>query len=299
MKKFLIKVILFFSIIVAIDLLFGKICGYMTAHANTGGTKEIRNICENEKYDIIIMGSSKAHHNYIPKIISDSLNVSCYNAGHDGNGIILSYAILNMMNGQNYPRIIIYDVKQQFDLYRYYGDGDYARYIKLLRPFFGEKEVDDVIGSISNLELIKLNSSLYRYNSQFISMALDLRSHKGNNYSGYQPLEGFIKEFEPLDRDYLLEVDSLKYRYFNDFIDASKDKGIKLIVVISPEYQTSVSADFKPIRDICKFNNIPLFDYFDDPLFQDKDMFKDHCHLNSYGAKKFTEKLVGDLKNSL
>lgn len=296
MKKFLINIILFFSIIIAIDFLFGEICGIITAHANTGEMREIRRVCE-EKYDIVIMGSSKAHHNYISQIISDSLNVSCFNVGRDGNGIILSYGILKMMKDQSYPRIIIYDVKQQFDLYCYSGDGDYTRYIKLLRPFFGNKEVDEVIGSISNLELIKLNSSLYRYNGQLVSIILSLRSNNSDNSNGFQPLEGYIKNEKQQDRGYVLKIDSIKYKYFNDFIDFTKDKGIRLIVVLSPEYNTPFINDFEPIREICDSKGILLLDYFDNPSFQNREFFKDHCHLNSNGARIFTEKIVGDLKS--
>lgn len=296
MKRFIIKIILFFSIILVIDFSFGRICGIMIAHANSGETKEIRSLCEGEKNDIIIMGSSKAHHDYISQIISDSLNVKCYNAGQDGNGIILSYGILNMMNSRNYPKLVIYDVKQQFDLYRYSGDGDYTRYIKLLRPFFGNKEADDIISSISNWELIKLKSSLYRYNGQLISMVLNLRNNANDNNMGYQPLEGYIENGLPQERDYILEIDPIKYKYLNDFIDFTKDKGIQLVIVLSPEYNTPLNNDFEPIRVICESKGITLLDYFDNPIFQNKDLFKDHCHLNPNGAKVFTEKLVSNLK---
>ena len=45
------------------------------------------------KADILIFGASQAQHNYNPRIIRDSLRMSCFNAGQDGgHSILLQFA---------------------------------------------------------------------------------------------------------------------------------------------------------------------------------------------------------------
>ena len=62
---------------------------YMYFHAKGSSIREMNDVCLDNQYDVLIMGSSRAHHHYVPEIISDSLGLSCYNTGKDGNGIIL------------------------------------------------------------------------------------------------------------------------------------------------------------------------------------------------------------------
>ena len=48
-------------------------------------------------------------------MISDSLGVSCYNAGESGCGIILAYGRLLMILERYTPKAIIYEVTPDFD----------------------------------------------------------------------------------------------------------------------------------------------------------------------------------------
>lgn len=57
--------------------------------------------------NILIFGSSRAAHHYVPSILSDSLDMSCYNCGMDGNGIIYGYGKLKTITARYYPKIVI------------------------------------------------------------------------------------------------------------------------------------------------------------------------------------------------
>ena len=142
----------------------------MIIHAKGGSTKQMVDICENNHYDIIVMGSSKAHHNYIPQVFSDTLGMSCYNAGCDGNGIILAYGILSLIEEERLPKLIVYDVKQQFDIYHYNGDGDYTRYYQMIKKYYDNPYVKEVIEDISPKDLLKLHSGFYRTNGDFVNI---------------------------------------------------------------------------------------------------------------------------------
>ena len=91
MKRFILKGILFITLIIFVDFIIGGIFNYLSLNAKSGGNLKNNYIAYNMKEELLIMGSSRAAHHYKPGIFSDSLNMSCYNCGRDGNGIILMY----------------------------------------------------------------------------------------------------------------------------------------------------------------------------------------------------------------
>ena len=300
MRKFLLNIVFFIVAVIAVDLVYGKATDYMITHAKGGSIKKLVDLCKNDKYDILIMGSSKAHHNYIPKIFKDSLNMTCYNAGYDGNGIILAYGILSMIDDSRLPKLIVYDVKQQFDIYQYQGDGDYTRYYKDLKKFFGNPVVDEIIKSISHEDLIKMHSGLYRTNGDLVYMVSGIfhASNTDQNF-GYKPAVGMLSDGSEQNKDYKDEIDSLKIEYFKKFVELTKRKRIELVVVFSPEFNTPFERDFLPIRHICAEKGVTILDYFEDPSFQKMKFFKDHCHLNEDGAIVFSNMIIPEIKKNL
>ena len=279
-----------------LDFGFGKVSRYMTNNAKAGATKQMIDLCTKDNYDILVMGSSKAHHNYIPNIIGNELGHSCYNAGRDGNGIILAYGILSMLSDDRLPKTIIYDLKQQFDVYHYSGDGDYTRYYQILKVFYGWQPVNDIIGSICKQDLVKYRSSLYRRNGELFSIINGFISKPTADPDlGYVPAIGELKDGSEQEKDYTDQIDDLKISYFKKFVKLCKTKEINLVIVFSPEYNTPVASDFEPVRDICYREGVTLLDYFEDASFQNMAYFKDHCHLNETGAKVFTQRIIDDI----
>ena len=97
MKKFISKVGLFFLLIAIVDIVFGYTMGAITKRIDIGGAGRNNYICDKMTDDVLIFGSSRAEHHYNAQMISDSLGVSCYNAGEGGCGIILAYGRLLMI----------------------------------------------------------------------------------------------------------------------------------------------------------------------------------------------------------
>ena len=297
MRKYVLYIMVYFASVVVMDLGFGFSTDYMESHAKGGAAKKLVDLCEKDHYDMLIMGSSKAHHNYIPQVFYDSLGMTCYNAGYDGNGIILAYGILSMIADDRLPKIIIYDIKQQFDIYHYNEDGDHTRYYKTLKPFWGNPAIDDIIKSISPRDVLLMHSSLYRKNGEFVSIVRNwLRNSPVDLNYGYKPLLGLISDESEQEKDYTNVIDTLKFGYFIKFVKLTKDKGVDLIVVLSPEYNTPFEKDFQPIRDFCLSEGVTVVDYFQEPAFLKKELFKDHCHMNDNGARVYSMALAHVLK---
>lgn len=298
MKKYIVNIILFFTIVLAIDFGFGKACDYMNAHAKGGETKQMYDLCMKDQYDILIMGSSRAHHHYVPQIIEDSLGMSCYNAGYDGNGVVLMYGIYQMILNRYQPQLIIYDVEQAFDLYEYKPDNNCTRYLTPQKPYFNQPGISQIFKDVSQEEYYKTYSGLCRYNSVTIPLMVDYVISRPMDAKGYSPMSGVMKkEPEKKERAEALTIDSLKLSYMNKFVKDVTERKIPLMVVVSPKYGVENSNELLPIKDICENDNVPFLDYYADSEFmKHKEWFKEPMHLNDEGARLFSKRIHQDIK---
>ena len=301
MKKYIIYIVLFFAIVLAIDFVFGKACDYMNAHAKGGETKQMYDLCMKDQYDIIIMGSSRAHHHYFPQIIEDSLGMSCYNAGHDGNGIILMYGIYQMIVNRYQPKLIIYDVETAFDLFEYKPDNNCTRYLVAQKPYYNQPGIAQIFKDVAQEEYYKTYSGLCRYNSVSIPLAIDYATTRTIDTKGYSPLSGeMTKEPEKKEKKEKTEapkIDQLKLNYMRKFIIDVTEREIPLLVVVSPKYGAENSNVLQPIKEICETYNVPFLDYYADSEFMmHKEWFKEPMHLNDEGARVFSCIIVNNIK---
>ena len=162
MRKFLINVLVFWGLVFIVDFFTMKLGNYLQGNAKGGYTKRTNDLIMKDCHDVLIMGSSRAHHHYDTPYLSDSLGVDVYNAGYDGNGVILAYGILELVLERYQPKLIILDIEPSFDIIKYSGDKNCIRYINYLKPYFNHDVVDKVIpehGYFSSeiVEMIKTN----------------------------------------------------------------------------------------------------------------------------------------------
>lgn len=254
-----------------------------------------------DQYDVLVLGSSRAHHHYVPKIIEDSLGVTFYNAGYDGNGIIMMTGIYRMIIQRYQPKLIVYDVETDFDLFENKDDNNRTRYLAGLKPYYSQPGIPDIFKDVSNEEYYKMFSGLCRYNSVSVSLLMDCLTKRPMDNQGYSPLSGKMIE-EPIKKKRVETptTDSLKLQYMHDFIMDVSERGIPLILVASPKYGAVGSLDFEPIKEICDDYQVPFVDFYTDSVFMaNKEWFKDREHLNDTGARIYTNKMVHVLRSNL
>lgn len=289
MKKYLIKIILFFVAIVVVDILFGVACQYMNDHSKGGGVKSRYYVCKESNEAVLVFGSSRAKHHYVPDVIEDSLHMTCYNTGEDGNGIILCYGFLKMITERYSPKLIIYDVTD-FDMYV----DDNMKYLDLMKPYYYEKGIDSIFWSVEPKTRIMMLSNLYRYNTTCLRV-IGNYIHPMNNYpKGYSALHKTM-DYEPEIKQIKEQaVDTLKIHYFEEFIQLAQDKGISLVCCVSPSYKAPTNDNkYKSIKSLCKQYQVPFIYYGAKPEISDnKAFFQDRTHMNDIGAKLFTSKLM-------
>lgn len=294
MKKYLIKIALFFVAVAIVDVLFGIACQYMNDHSKGGGIKSRYYVCKESNEDVLIFGSSRAKHHYVPDIIEDSLGMTCYNTGEDGNGVIMCYAFLKMISSRYSPKCIVYDVSR-FDIY----EDDNTKYLDLIKPYYYEPGIDSIFWYVKPKTKIMMLSGLYRYNTTCLRV-IGNYVHPSTNYKkGYAPMCGKM-EYEPEDNTRQQGiVDSMKMVYFEKLLQLSQGKNISVICLGSPYYRIDPQDGFyNPIIELCQKYSVPFLDYTDvSCINNDKNLFNDRSHLNDKGARIYTSELTKTIRS--
>ena len=214
MKKFLVRIVVFFVAVAIIDIFFGKSCDYMYEHSKSGDSRKINYAIKECNADVLIMGSSRANHHYNPQIITDSLGLSCYNLGIDGSGVILMDGFYRLITQRYVPKLILYELTPSFDLYQYAGDANNTRYLSQLKPYYQEECLRQLFDDVDGRERLKLYSGLYRYNTSCLNLFRSFIGHVAIEGNGFLPLKGVMSEYKPFEVDIDSKIDSLKVKYF-------------------------------------------------------------------------------------
>lgn len=294
MKKFLSRVLLFFTCLVVVDLAFGQFFSFFRAHAKGGSTANCEYIANHATDDIIILGSSRATHHYVPQIIEDSLGVSCYNCGEEGNGIVLAYGRLKMLTNRYKPKLVLYEITPSYD----YGTNDSNnKYLGYLRPYYykdGIKELFDLFDD--EWSWIKMKSRMYQNVGRLLPNVIDNMIYRENN-KGYAPLFGKIDEYKPAkESDNKFVVEKQKLSLVEDLIRLCADNDIPLVFIISPELNyMENSKNYIPALKLCEKHAIPVYNSNTesgaDGIWKE-DLFQDLSHLNNAGAFMFTQSII-------
>jgi hypothetical protein len=299
-KKLIFNIILVIIIVFVLDFVIGKTLRYYYFKESSGAHFRTTYSMEETDANILVFGSSRASHHYIPEIFEDSLKMSFYNTGRDGNGIYFQAAILKSILKRYIPKIIIWDYSGDFKI----GSDDYDRLSSLLPYFETHEEIRGIIELKSPFERIKLLSEIYAFNSQILTILignLDINKKRKSDNKGYIALnKEWQSEIDSVISKSEYEIDSNKIFAFNEFIKTAKKAGINIYVIYSPVYQKyNRSQEIDICKNICNYENIPFWNFSKDTLFlNNKHLFQDIVHLNNNGALFFSNLVVDKIKHN-
>jgi hypothetical protein len=300
-KSFMGKITLVAALLVLADLGIGgwlSRCYHRITHGEQG---RLNYIADSVTTPVLILGSSRAVHHYVPTIVADSLHLDCYNAGKDQQGLYYDLAVLKMALRRYHPREVILDLTPTD-----FGDRTSALdVLAVLLPYYhSHPEIQPILDWRSPWEGIKTSSTLYCYNSlvfQTIGNTL-AKEETDSVYRGYLPkFDTLGPNSDPFYTNAELEAlpDSAMVAVFNDILTLAKQNGCRLAVVVSPVYfpLTRGSSTIRLARKICARQAIPFFDYTQSPSFTPgrSALFYDNEHCNDSGARQFTRMLCSDL----
>lgn len=297
MKKYIIRILLFFGIVAVFDFGVGQVGYHLQTHAKGGNTKRTNDLMMADRHDVLILGSSRARHHYDTPYLCQSLGLDVYNAGYDGNGVVLAYGLLAMISDRYHPKLVILDVEPAFDIYEYQADDSHKRYINELKPYYRNESIAKVIKDVSIYEWYKVHSGLVRYNSSLFSMGIDNVRGKKDTQAGFLPLHGAYNR-EPTKHNGWENIDTFKLEYVENILKLASERGIPIIVVASPKLGEVSSSELDPVKDICSRMNVAFLDYYADDLFmKHKEWFKEPMHLNAEGARNYSVMIAKDVKS--
>lgn len=299
MKTFIFKILLLLIVIAVVDLLFGVVFKKIYETAPSGISYQENFIMRKTNQDLLIFGSSRAAYHYIPEILTDSLNISVYNCGREGSGIYYHYGVLLATLERYKPKVILLDLDYR-DIYKFGGIFG-LDILKEQYPFYSEvaKEFDSLLVLKGFEEKIKLQSNLYKYNSKaFTAISSHFATGRGNE-SGFRKAEGIWNEkILPLEAN--LTVDRNKIVTIQKFIAKAQEHDIKVFIIASPYFMITPTSLYKPVELLASKNDVKFINHVQDTAFiNNADLFKDVLHLNFSGAKIFTKKIAGEIKEDL
>lgn len=299
-KRFIFLFAGLFAALCIVDYGVGMFLEYFYFHQKQGKLYNITYALEKQTNDVIILGSSRAMHHYNPDIITDSLNLSCYNAGYDGQSILYHEAILNVMLQRYTPKIVILDIT----CYELLENETSYDLLSTLNPYVAKHPIlKETVGLRSDFEAYKFISRIYPYNSLFARIAIGNLNFSTKDVSdnGFTAQPGIWNE--PLNSITFQKEDILddqKVNSFNRFLNHCKLKGVKLMVVYSPTYrlENNKSVSISYIENTCKLHKIPFVSYQNNEIFMQNTLFHDFDHLNDKGADLFSSDIASYLKNT-
>lgn len=301
MKKFVLKILLFFGCVAVMDVLFGFGFSWLRSHAKGGSTANCEYIANRANDDIIILGSSRATHHYIPQIIEDSLGMSCYNCGEEGNGVVLAYGRLRMMTNRYKPKLIIYEITPGSD---FETKEPNTKYLGYLRAYYNKNGIEEIFDDFDDeFSRLKMQSKMYQNTGRLLPDIIDNIIYR-DNQKGYAPLYGKMNQKNSLAEnvvDTIREVDSIKLSYVDKVIEVALSNDIPIIFAISPRYSLdSRISKYEPAFSLCKERGVPVYNFINYPSIADNaEYFQDGGHMNHKGAEAYTNMLVTKVLNNI
>lgn len=285
------------------DFLLGHLLRHFYFLEKSGDNYRMIQSIEHTTADVLIFGSSRATRHYNPAILGDSLNMTCYNTGKDGQDMLYCTAIQKCILSRYTPRLVILDIRR----------GEFRKYtydrLSVLLPFYRDyPQLEPYIRLMGPFEKIKLLSSVYPFNSAFLAILITNTSY---NASNRQDDRGFIPLHREWDKPLSLApsivttgnpLDSARINAFRSFVNECNRKNIPLAVVCSPYYSLPANPDSSLIlaKEICSEHHVLFLDLSQEQKYLDHpEWFQDIQHLNSHGASVFSTEILEAIRNHL
>ncbi|MBN1181858.1 MAG: hypothetical protein JXB49_06195 [Bacteroidales bacterium] len=282
---------LFIALTFIFDQVLGKVLHYFYFRSEYGAIYHLTYSLDSTEADVIILGSSRAHNHYVPKIIEDRLDLTCFNTGMDGNYMFTSFAIYKSLVNRYNPKIVLLDISLN-ELYK--GSGNHDELSSLLPYYKNKPEIRDIILLKSKFERLKLISKIYPFNSTLLAVAEgNIRTEDINELKGYLPLNGSLIDtcIGPI-RTITQEVDTNKIRVLEEIASDCEIKNIRLIFIQSPAYtRTTQEKSASILNKLATKHKAEFWNYINDTMFLKAEYFKDKSHMNALGSYEFTKSI--------
>jgi hypothetical protein len=230
--------------------------------------------------DYVLLGSSRVNYSIQPNLIEEQTGKKGYNLGMNATNIVETIALFEEFLKHNKTKTAYVQVDLQYSKETSDPVGEVVWI-----PYVHEEEVYDYFSQYNNSYNYYRYIPFYRY--QKYSGRLGFREVAsavlGSGYKypasrGYMPLEGILQKDEELIPDLVITEENELYQ---KFMQLCKKNNITVHFFTSPYYR--LKDDFQKLHTY-----LPEYRNFSDSL-QQQSYFSDPVHLNTEGARLFTE----------
>lgn len=300
----LIKKILAFLIIVgAVDFGLGRLLRNLYFRQSSGFLFRQTWALEKTTAPLLILGDSRAVHDYMPQPFEEAFGMEFYNAGYAGIGVEYHEAVLRAALKRYRPERIILDLSPlEFEQIL-----DLKSRLAVLLPYVeGHPEIWPIVKRRGAFEKIKLLSQIYPFNSNVLSILmgnLDFNKKRREDFKGFVPLDRVWAE--PLRRMETMpgrKIQASTIEAFRSFLSLAKVNGVRTTVVVAPVYQKweRPTRTIEIARGICRDLGVSFLDFSQDEAFlANQGLFADEVHLNPKGALIFSAQVSDRLERPL
>jgi hypothetical protein len=279
----------------------------VTAADNPTGVAAGNWVLEQRHAELVVFGSSRAKHHFVPRVLERELGVATINAGIAARGIAFARMVqAEMLRRGTHARLFVLqlDPVELFDPARHRAVA--------LAPWYGRNPaVDAILADSSRYAPIKLQSHAYRFNGKLLHLLLDLRKPPPGPDGGFVPLAGALTEIPPprgrgaLHHPLRGAIDDRRGDLHREFVRAARARGIEVVFVLGPRLRradpqpgTQYAAAVAYFAELARTEGahfIPLSDV-EYPRFRDPGKYRDWLHLNGDGAAELSELLAVELR---
>lgn len=306
-KRICLGLIGLYLLALGLDVFISRL--YMNSNLNDGEFQISKKVIYDlDRYDLDILGTSRAMVHFNTKILDSSLKIKSFNYGYNGKKFFLQNLRFEMLNDKNrvsknlilaldsftLEKIENYKIKQSIPDLNPHLLYNYKLYNRLKNNY-----------ELNSLEFF---IPLYRYLSIDTVRFLKKWIFYKNRLTENVRKKGFIaRNSEWVDASFDTDStyyvqDTLLKKDFERFIKLRKSEGINILLIYTPIYkqgrdlESNRDSIIKYYQKIAEQYNIPFLDYSYDSISDQKNLFYNSLHLNAKGADVFTKKLAEDIR---
>ncbi len=293
-KRLLWGVVVIIAIIALFDIAVGAVSKKLILNVKDVGvnqTNAVQAMFKREA-DVLILGPSSANHHYNCQIIEDSLGMTAYNAGRDGQNIVYAAMVLVANMERHQPKIVILDISGVM------LDGAWNSHLSDMYCFYGmNHQVDSIIRDVSSWQdRLKLHLNLYRYNNTLPWIVNGYLAKSQADMNGYRPMAVQKGEMKSSVSNNRFVPDELDIRYLNFIVNTCKQRSMELILCSSPSLRVDKGNFHRDLKHYCAKKDITYLDWNGDTTYTNHpELFYDVSHLSTVGADLFTKEFVNKI----
>ncbi|MFC4478208.1 hypothetical protein [Flavobacterium chungangensis] len=292
MKKFLLYILGIFILTVSVATILDRLYTYVFMQSRNRGKIETVFNSTAKKYDVVILGSSRANNHFVSQMFEDK-GLKTFNYGMSGGHLFEASLMLKLMIERKYE---IKNVILEADL-NLASDHQAEGIAALFLPYIHNSEIiKERYRNESNFnELYYIPFYRYiKYDSKIgwretFFTAIHKKTNSLENL-GYHPLE---KHKNGNMKNNIVNLNPLPHnKYYEEIKDICKKNNINFIAVMTPMCENVVGMNY---FDKVKKTYPEIYNY-ENTVIENK-YFSSCGHMTGEGARLFTAKIIKDFFN--